>query len=43
MKELKKVAVQMGTTIEMVSTETTEGDQFQKLSGVGALLRYKLK
>jgi peptide chain release factor subunit 1 len=42
MKELKAIADQNGTKIEMVSTETEEGKQFFQLSGVGALLRYKL-
>jgi len=42
-KELKKVAKQMGTVVEIISTETEEGDQFEKLSGVGAILRYRLK
>jgi peptide chain release factor subunit 1 len=41
-KELKKIADENGTKIEMVSTETEEGKQFFQLSGVGALLRYKL-
>jgi peptide chain release factor subunit 1 len=41
-KELKGIANENGTKIEMVSTETEEGKQFFQLSGVGALLRYKL-
>ncbi len=41
-KELKNIAEQNGTKIEMVSTETEEGKQFFQLSGIGALLRYKL-
>lgn len=40
--KLKKIAEDNGTKIEMVSTETEEGKQFFQLSGVGALLRYKL-
>ncbi|MBU2612793.1 MAG: peptide chain release factor aRF-1 [Nanoarchaeota archaeon] len=39
-KELKMIAEQMGTTIETVSTETDEGDQFNKLSGIGAIQRF---
>jgi len=39
-KELKKIAGETGTKIEIVSTETEEGKQFFNLSGVGALLRY---
>jgi peptide chain release factor subunit 1 len=42
MKQLKQIAIDGGTKIEMVSTETEEGKQFFQLSGVGALLRYKL-
>jgi len=38
--ELKKIAGNMGTTIEIVSTETDEGDQFNKLSGIGAIQRF---
>lgn len=38
--ELKKIAGTMGTTIEVVSTETDEGDQFNKLSGIGAIQRF---
>ena len=41
-KELKKIAEEMGSKIEMVSTETEEGKQFFNLSGIGALLRYKI-
>ena len=41
-KELKEIAKNIGSTIEMISTETTEGDQFEKLSGIGVILRYKL-
>lgn len=41
-KELRELAVNAGTDVEMVSTETEEGDQFNKLSGVGAFLRFKL-
>ncbi len=42
MKELKRIAEENGTKIEMVSTETEEGKQFFQLSGIGALLRYKI-
>ena len=41
-KELKKIAENMGTTIEMVSTETEEGEQFKNLSGIGAIMRFKV-
>ncbi len=39
-KELTKLAKDTGANIEIISTETTEGDQFKKLSGIGALLRF---
>ncbi len=41
-KKLKQIAVESGTKIEIISTETEEGKQFFQLSGIGALLRYKL-
>jgi peptide chain release factor subunit 1 len=41
-KELKKVAEETGAKTEMISTETEEGKQFFNLSGIGALLRFKL-
>ena len=41
-KELRKMAEDIGSKVEFVSTETTEGDQFKKLSGMGALLRFKI-
>jgi peptide chain release factor subunit 1 len=41
-KELRRIADENGTKIEMVSTETEEGKQFFQLSGIGALLRYKV-
>jgi len=40
-KELKKLADSTSSTIEIVSTDTPEGDQFKKLSGVGATLRFR--
>ena len=39
-KELITLAEQMGTTIEFVSDESNEGEQFKNLSGIGALLRF---
>ncbi|MCW8965705.1 MAG: peptide chain release factor aRF-1 [Candidatus Pacearchaeota archaeon] len=41
-KELKGLAENIGSTVEIISTETTEGEQFSNLSGVGALLRFKI-
>lgn len=40
--ELKALADNIGSTIEIISTETTEGEQFNNLSGIGALLRFKV-
>ncbi|MEN7982729.1 MAG: hypothetical protein ABFQ65_04760 [Nanoarchaeota archaeon] len=40
--ELKSLAENIGSTIEITSTETSEGEQFKNLSGVGALLRFKV-
>lgn len=41
--ELKKLAENISSNIEIVSTETTEGEQFYNLSGMGALLRFKVE
>lgn len=39
-KELKEIAKNMGTTIEIVSRETEEGEQFYSLGGIGAIQRF---
>jgi peptide chain release factor subunit 1 len=41
-KELKEKAESTGATVEVVSTETEEGDQFKNLGGIGAVLRFKV-
>ena len=41
-RELKEISNNMGTKIEIISTETEEGQQFKNLSGIGAILRYKI-
>jgi len=41
-KELKDLALNISSTVEIVSTETTEGEQFYNLSGMGAMLRFKV-
>jgi peptide chain release factor subunit 1 len=41
-KELVELAENIGSKVEIVSTETTEGEQFNNLSGIGAILRYKI-
>jgi peptide chain release factor subunit 1 len=42
-KEFTELAENIGSNIELVSTETTEGEQFNNLSGVGAILRFKIQ
>lgn len=41
-KELKSIAERMGTSIEMISRETDEGEQFFNVAGIGAILRFKV-
>lgn len=41
-KEFKQLADSISANFEIVSTETPEGDQFFKLSGIGAILRFKI-
>jgi len=41
-KELTKMAENINANVEVVSTDTTEGEQFYNLSGIGALLRFKI-
>jgi len=41
-KDLKKLAENIGSNIEVVSKETSEGEQFLNLSGIGAILRFKI-
>ncbi len=41
-KEFKKLAEDMGSSIEIVSTETEEGIQFKNLSGIGSILRFRV-
>lgn len=40
-KELTKLAENISAKIEVVSTETEEGQQFNNMSGIGAVLRFK--
>lgn len=39
-EELKKMALSISASVEIISTDTTEGEQFYNLSGIGALLRF---
>src|SRR3989344_5988056 len=41
-KELKKKAENISAKVEIVSTETEEGEQFNNLSGMGAILRFEI-
>ena len=41
-KELIKLAENISSKIEIVSTETTEGEQFFNIGGIGAILRFKV-
>lgn len=40
-KELSALAQNIGSTVEIVSTDTDEGEQFHNLGGIGAILRFK--
>lgn len=40
-KELMAIAQSTGSTIEMISNETEEGEQFNNLGGIGAVLRFR--
>ena len=42
-KELEQKAEDSGAKVEYVSVETEEGQQFWNLSGIGAILRYRLE
>jgi peptide chain release factor subunit 1 len=42
-KELTSMANNISSKIEVVSTDTTEGEQFYNLSGIGALLRFSVQ
>jgi stalled ribosome rescue protein Dom34 len=39
---LKGLAENIGSNVEIISTETTEGEQFKNLKGIGCLLRFKV-
>jgi len=41
-KELKKSAENIGSSVEIISTDTEEGKQFYNMSGIGALLRFRI-
>jgi len=41
-RQLKKMAENISSQIEIVSIDTEEGQQFYNLSGIGAILRFKI-
>jgi stalled ribosome rescue protein Dom34 len=41
--ELTAMAETISANVEIVSTETPEGEQFFNLSGIGAILRYQIE
>ncbi len=41
-KELKKMAENTSSEVEIVSLDTEEGQQFKNLGGIGAILRFKV-
>ncbi|MFH1787430.1 MAG: peptide chain release factor aRF-1 [archaeon] len=41
-KEFKQLAGNIGASVEIISIETPEGDQFNNLGGIGAILRFKV-
>ncbi|MBM3233704.1 hypothetical protein FJZ19_01280 [Candidatus Pacearchaeota archaeon] len=41
-RELRNEAENISSEVEMISTETEEGEQFWNLGGIGALLRFKV-
>ena len=41
-KELVEIAKNTGSNVEVISTETEEGEQFKNLSGIGAVLRFRI-
>ncbi|MEM7825866.1 MAG: peptide chain release factor aRF-1 [Candidatus Aenigmatarchaeota archaeon] len=42
MEKLTENAKNLGTKVEFISTESSEGAQFKELGGIGAFLRYKI-
>ncbi|MCD4666582.1 mRNA surveillance protein Pelota, partial [archaeon] len=41
-EKLEEKAAETGATIEILSTETEEGNQLKELGGVGAILRFPI-
>jgi len=43
LEEFEEEAKKMGTTVELISTETREGVQLRDLGKIGAILRYETR
>ena len=41
-RELSKIAENMSSEIRIISVETSEGEQFYNMGGIGSILRYKI-
>lgn len=41
-QEFTKLAQNIGSEVEMISTETEEGEQFYNLGGIGSILRFRI-
>ncbi len=41
-KDLSRIAKNIGSEVEIISTDTEEGQQFFNLSGIGAILRFEI-
>ena len=41
-KELRELAKSIGSIVEIISTETEEGQQFKNLGGIGSILRFQV-
>lgn len=42
LKELKELAANIGADVKVISIETTEGEQFYNMGGIGAILRFRV-
>ncbi len=42
LKELKELAANIGADVKVISTDTTEGEQFYNMGGIGAILRFRI-
>jgi len=42
LKELSKMASDIGAEVKMISSETPEGEQFLNLGGIAAILRFRV-